>query len=128
MPEIATEIIKRGYSEKLKSIQSIKAEEKHELNEKLDKLQLRRRLHEKEMTRELIIMSRSLAEAENIRKLADKMEEQGMDGALIDFAKKKADWMDPSIDYEDPILGEKNYDEEPEEHLKKNDRVSRYYY
>lgn len=128
LPEIAVEIIKRGYDEKLKSIQNIKTEEKHELNEKLDKLQLRRRLHEKEMTRELIIMSRSLAEAENIRKLADKMEEQGMDGALIDFAKKKADWMDPTIDYEDPILGEKNYDEEPEELLKKNDRASRYYY
>lgn len=112
IPEIVLEILKLGFEEHTRKEELKKKQRINEHNENINEFINRRYNHELNLTSKLLRMAQCFDEAERIRRMVSKIEENDQNFAWIDFAKKKADWLDPSIHIVDPILGENEYSED----------------
>lgn len=112
IPEIILEILKFGFEENTRKKELTKNQMINDINENINELVNHRYNHELNLTSELLRMSHYFDEAERIRRMISSIEENEQNSAWIDFAKKKADWLDPSIHSIDAILGENKYEKD----------------
>lgn len=114
----------KEYREQREEQERIRAEEEER------KRQLKERIEvEKENTRALINKAEDFRIACEIRAYITEEKQKGeVDSDWIEWALAKADWVDPTIDKEDVLLGKRNHEKSNEEKTDDLKKINKYSY
>jgi len=110
-PSIFANLEAYAINEKSRRIEAEKARIKREAEQKIKQQQYNLKVKEFSKFNQLLKEAERWKKAEQIRSYVSKLESVSGDSEWVLWAKKKADWMDPSTGYEDEILG--TFSEEP---------------